>query len=264
VEIAQHEFVGVKKSRALAVGEVIEPWLLVLHYTANQSAAGTVSWFQSPQSKVSAHLVVDFSGGLTQMVPFNRRANHAGKSRWRDKEGCNAFSIGIEIVNPGPLRRRTDGSFVDFNGKGWEGKVVEARHKNGNADFRFWAEYTEEQVGTVRAACQALAREYGIREIVGHDDIAPTRKLDPGPAFPLQLLSSIASPRDEDGGDVYAATTVLNVRSGAGEEFAKVEGSPLQPNQRVQVIEVNGTWWHVRTPNAELEGWVASHFLRSV
>jgi len=264
VEIAEHELVGVKKSRALAVGEVIEPWLLVIHYTANQSATETVSWFQSPQSHVSAHLVVDFAGAITQMVPFNRRANHAGKSRWRDKEGCNAFSIGIEIVNPGPLRRRADGSFVDFNGKSWDGKVVEARHKNGNADFRFWAEYTAEQVATVREACLAIVKAYGVREIVGHEDIAPTRKFDPGPAFPLQLLSSITSPRSEDGADAYEATSVLNVRSGAGVEFAKVEGSPLQPGQRVQVIEVDGSWWHVRTSDAELEGWVASHFLRSV
>jgi len=264
VEIVEHELLGVRKLPALAIGGPIEPWLLILHYTANQSAAGTVSWFQSPLSKVSAHLVVDLDGAVTQMVPFNRRAAHAGASRWRGKDGCNAFSIGIEMVNPGPLRRRSEGTFVDSNGKSWDGKVVEAQHKNGNADLRFWAEYSEPQISSVREACLAITKAYSIREIVGHEDVAPTRKFDPGPAFPLHMFRSIPAPRDHDGADVYVATAVLNVRSGPGLEHPKVEGSPLAQGQRVQVVEVSGPWWHVRTPDAAVEGWAASHFLQSV
>ena len=264
MEIVNHELSGVTQLRALEVGGSIEPWLLILHYTADQSAAGTINWFQSPQSKVSAHLVVDQEGAITQMVPFNRRAAHAGASRWRGKEGCNAFSIGIEMVNPGPLRRRSDGTFVDFNGKTWDGKVVEAQHKNGNPDLRFWAEYAEQQINSVREACLAITKAYSIREIVGHEDVAPTRKFDPGPAFPLQMFRSIPAPRDQDGADVYAATAVLNVRSGPGVEHPKVEGGPLGQGQRVQVVEVSGQWWHIRTPDAAVEGWVASHFLQSV
>jgi N-acetylmuramoyl-L-alanine amidase len=264
VDVIENELVGVKKARALEIGEPLEPSLLIMHYTANQSAAGTVSWFQSPVSKVSAHLVVDFDGTITQMVPFNRRAAHAGASRWRGREGCNAFSIGVEVVNPGPLRRRSDGTFVDSNGKTWEGKVVEGQHKNGNSDFRFWAEYAENQLASVREACVAIARAYPIREIVGHDDVAPTRKFDPGPAFPLQMLRSVLAPRDQDGADVYAATAVLNVRSGPGVGHAPVDGSPLAKGQRIQVLEVNGSWWHVRTLDAAVEGWAASHFLQNV
>lgn len=264
MEIVEHELSGARKQRALAIGGPIEPWLLILHYTANQSAAGTVSWFQSPESKVSAHLVVDLDGTITQMVPFNRRAAHAGVSRWRGKEGCNGFSIGIEMVNPGPLRRRSDGTFVDFNGKTWEGRVIEAQHKSGNHDLRFWAEYTEAQISSVREACLAITKAYSIREIVGHEDVAPTRKMDPGPAFPLQMFRGIPAPRDQDGADVYAATTLLNVRSGPGVEFQKVEGSPLGQGQRVEVVDVRSQWWHIRTPDAAVEGWVASHFLQSI
>jgi len=63
-------------------GATIAPRFLVIHYTGGSSAAGTISWFQSPQSKVSAHLVIARDGKVTQMVPFNREAWHAGQSRW--------------------------------------------------------------------------------------------------------------------------------------------------------------------------------------
>ncbi|HTV24070.1 MAG TPA: N-acetylmuramoyl-L-alanine amidase [Polyangiaceae bacterium] len=264
MEVVNHEVSGARQVPALSIGDPIEPWLIVIHYTANQSAAETVSWFQSPQSKVSAHLVVDLDGSITQMVPFNRRAAHAGTSRWRGKEGCNRFSIGIEIVNPGPLRRLSDGTFADLRGKRWEGKVVHAHHDNGNPEYELWAAYPEAQLSAVTEACRALVQAYPISEIVGHYDVAPTRKLDPGPAFPFQPVRALLAPRDDDGADVYAATTTLNVRSGPGVSHAPVAGSPLQPGQRVEVVAVNGSWWHVRTLDERVEGWAASHFLHCV
>jgi N-acetylmuramoyl-L-alanine amidase len=264
MDVVNHELSGVKKAAAREIGGAIEPWLIIIHYTANQSAAGTVSWFQSEVSRVSAHLVIDLDGAITQMVPFNRRAAHAGKSRWRGKEGCNGFSIGIELVNPGPLRRLSDGTFVDLSSKKWDGKVVEAQHKNGNQEIKLWAAYPEEQLAAVKDACRAIVAAYPITEIVGHDDVAPTRKLDPGPAFPFQPVRVLLAPRGEDGADVYASTTSLNVRSGPGVSHPTVQGSPLQPGQRVQVIEVHGNWWHITTLDDKLEGWAASHFLQSV
>jgi N-acetylmuramoyl-L-alanine amidase len=264
VQIVEHALSGARQVPALQVGEIIQPWLLIIHYTANQSAAGVVSWFQSPASKVSAHLVVDLDGGITQMVPFNRRASHAGVSRWGGQEGCNRFSIGIELVNPGPLRRRSDGTFVDQSGKKWERGVVEARHKHGTVDSAHWAEFPEAQLGAAREACEAIVKMYGIREIVGHDDVAPTRKVDPGPAFPMHAFQNICAPRADDGADVYAAITDLNVRSGPGVEHPKVDGGPLALGQRVYVVDVKGNWWHVHAQGSLLEGWVSSRFLRNV
>lgn len=263
MQILEHRLSEASQVPALQIGGTIQPWLLVIHYTANQSAAGTISWFQSPVSKVSAHLVVDLDGRITQMVPFNRRAAHAGVSRWRGQEGCNGFSIGIELVNPGPLRRRSDGSFVDQGGRKWEHGVVEARHEHGNIAADHWAEFPEAQLGAAREACEAIVTMYGIREIVGHDDIAPTRKVDPGPAFPKHAFQNICAPRDRDGADVYEAITELNVRSGAGVEHATVDGSPLAAGQRVVVIDVKGNWWHVQALGSSLEGWVSSRFLRN-
>lgn len=264
MQIVEHALSGARQVPALQVGEIIQPWLLIIHYTANQSAAGVVSWFQSPASKVSAHLVVDLDAGITQMVPFNRRASHAGVSRWGGREGCNGFSIGIELVNPGPLRRRSDGTFVDQSGKKWERGVVEARHKHGTVDSAHWAEFSEAQLGAAREACEAIVKAYGIREIVGHDDVAPTRKVDPGPAFPMHTFQNICAPRDDDGADVYAAITDLNVRSGPGVEHPKVDGGPLVAGQHVYVVDVKGNWWHVHAQGSLLEGWVSSRFLRNI
>jgi N-acetylmuramoyl-L-alanine amidase len=68
-------------------GPVIKPRWLVMHYTASANASGAISWFEDPQSKVSAHIVIAKDGTITQCVPFNRRANHAGKSSWKGVDG---------------------------------------------------------------------------------------------------------------------------------------------------------------------------------
>lgn len=166
-------------------GGALKPSLLVMHYTAGQSAAGAISWLCSPDAKASAHLVIDQAGVITQLVPFNVVAWHAGQSAWKAKKFCNAFSIGIEMVNPGPLTKTADGSFKD-----WTGKVVKAdqvmmsRHKNGGPVLP-WMLYPEAQLRAAAGAAQAICDAYAIKEIVGHEDIAPGRKQDPGPAFPM-------------------------------------------------------------------------------
>lgn len=102
------------------------------------------------QLKVSAHLLIRRDGSLTQYVAFDRRAWHAGLSRFRQRERCNDFSIGIEL----------------------EGSVNQA--------------YTEHQYRQLAAVTQALLAAYpklGRDRIAGHSDIAPERKTDPGPWF---------------------------------------------------------------------------------
>ena len=85
-------------------GGRLEPTLIVLHDTAGRLAKGSsVAWLCNPKAKASAHLVVERDGSVTQLVEFDRVAWHAGQSSWRGRSGCNAFAIGIEIVNPGKL-----------------------------------------------------------------------------------------------------------------------------------------------------------------
>ena len=168
-------------------GRITEHRLLVEHYTSG-SAAGAVDWLCNPDAKASAHVVVDEDGSAVQIVPFDRVAWHAGRSSWRDVSGSvNAISIGIEIANYGDLvgspgRWRTEG------GKAIpEDRVLVARHKDGSA-ARPWHTYTPAQIAAVIGISRALHAAYRFEDVVGHEDVAPGRKTDPGPAFPMAMV----------------------------------------------------------------------------
>jgi N-acetylmuramoyl-L-alanine amidase len=135
--------------------------MLVLHYTGMQSGAAAIDWLANPASKVSAHYVVDEDGQLVHMVREEQRAQHAGLSYWRGVTDCNSASIGIEIVNPG--------------------------HEFGYRPF------PEAQMDTVTRLVAELVRTYGIdqRNVVGHSDVAPTRKEDPGELFDWERLAKL-------------------------------------------------------------------------
>ena len=156
---------------------------LVIHYTAGATALSSIAWWRKPAAKgASAHIVIDRDGTVYQCRPFNRAAGHAGASQWIDpKTGVryrmlNQCSIGIELANAGDsdaLRER----FSKL-------PPVVARHKNGG-QIKSWERYPEEQLAACRAVSAALVKRYNLDDVVGHEDIAPGRKVDPGPAFPM-------------------------------------------------------------------------------
>lgn len=168
----------------------LSPLYLVMHYTAGPTLAGAVSWFQKPEAKASAHLVIDRDGTIVQMVPFNRRAWHAGKSKWGHLDGMNAHSIGIELVNAGKLRKNAGGQWVN-----WANRVIPAedvsiaKHKDEDAEAG-WHEYTEAQLDAATAVGAILHARYAFEDVLGHDDISPGRKVDPGPLFPMNSFRS--------------------------------------------------------------------------
>jgi len=165
-------------------GALIKPTLLVMHYTASQNAKGAISWLCNKNAKASAHLVIDENGVVTQLAPFNRVAWHAGVSKWKSKSNCNGFSIGIELSNPGPLVKLGNGKFADAYGGGFPAdRVAMLAHKFDKGVVKPWAIYPQPQIEAAVDVAQAICAAYGIKEIAGHDDIAPTRKRDPGPAF---------------------------------------------------------------------------------
>lgn len=147
---------------------------------------------------VSAHLSITVRGSerrLTQHVPFNIQAGHAGKEAvWRGKWSVNSFSIGIEINNPGPLFESKDG-WVDIRGKRWNGEVLVALHNSGRFKaWTAWAKYTIDEISAFSAICLALKEKYPtIEDIVGHDEIR-TDKADPGPAFPMREVRRLVLP----------------------------------------------------------------------
>ncbi|MBX9991309.1 N-acetylmuramoyl-L-alanine amidase [Phreatobacter oligotrophus] len=171
-------------------GSPIRPAYLVLHYTAGLTAASAIGWFLDPKAKASAHLVIGRDGAVTQMMAFDRSAWHAGVSAWAGLSGLNSHSIGIEMVNAGKLVRGPAGGWRTWTGEPVpEADVLIARHRNEPAEAA-WHRYSEAQVATVTAIGAALHAAYRFKGVVGHEDIAPRRKVDPGPAFPLKEVAA--------------------------------------------------------------------------
>lgn len=137
----------------------VKPSLLVLHYTGMASAAKAIDWLSRPESGVSCHYVVDEHGVVTQLVPEEFRAWHAGVSNWRGEKDINSHSIGIEIHNPG--------------------------HQNGYPDF------PAAQMRSVIALSKDIVCRNHIRpeNILAHSDVAPGRKIDPGEKFNWLLMA---------------------------------------------------------------------------
>ncbi len=132
--------------------------MLVLHYTGMESASAAIDWLTRTESRVSCHYVVDEEGKIYQLVAEAKRAWHAGVSSWNMEADINSRSIGIEIVNPG--------------------------HLHGYPDF------PDVQIEAVIALSKDIVARHNIepRNVVGHSDIAPGRKIDPGEKFPWRKL----------------------------------------------------------------------------
>ena len=134
--------------------------MVVLHYTGMRSGELAESWLCDPASEVSSHYLVHEDGRIVQMVREADRAWHAGKSSWHGQTDINSRSIGIEIVNPGNL--------VDH------------------------PPFFDAQIEAVIRLCRDICARQGIRpdHVLAHSDVAPGRKIDPGPAFPWEVLAA--------------------------------------------------------------------------
>jgi N-acetylmuramoyl-L-alanine amidase len=135
-----------------------KPDMIVLHYTGMPDADAALAKLCSAASEVSTHYLVMNDGHIVQCVPEARRAWHAGAASWDADTDINSCSIGIEIANPG--------------------------HDHGYPDF------PKRQTAAVTALCRSILTRYRIppQRVLGHSDVAPTRKKDPGEKFPWRLL----------------------------------------------------------------------------
>jgi N-acetylmuramoyl-L-alanine amidase len=245
------------------------PKILVMHFTYGATARSSAEWFRDPANPgSSAHIVVDRDGKILQCVDFKTVAWHAGKSRLGDLVGLNKFSFGIEMANWGYLRRSGD-KWVSYAGTKVADPVL-AVHKNGNPDGSRsaigWEPYSEEQFLSAVDVARALVKTYGIKQIVGHEDIAPGRKWDPGPAFDMvRFKGRVFGDRENDGDGLWlvAVQSGLNLRSGPGTEFASLENLPK--GTKVDMIEKNGHWASVsvmdKNGDPRATGWVHSRYL---
>jgi N-acetylmuramoyl-L-alanine amidase len=137
----------------------LRPDMIVLHYTGMETGAAAEARLCDPASEVSSHYLVHEDGRIVQMVRESDRAWHAGKSSWRGVTDINSRSVGIEIVNPG--------------------------HAFG------YAEFPKVQMLAVIELCNGICGRHDVRPemILGHSDVAPGRKVDPGEKFPWRLLA---------------------------------------------------------------------------
>lgn len=252
-------------------GGALVPEYLVMHYTAGSSADSAIAWLCDTRAKASAHLVIARDGAITQLAPFNRVTWHAGVSQWAGRSGLNGCSIGIELDNAGQLEQ-VGGRWISGVSKRHypDEEVLIARHRQqpASAPPSGWHEYTEAQIEAALAAGLAIVAHYGLRDVLGHEDIAPGRKTDPGPAFPLTSFRARLLGRADDQPARYAAATSLNVRTGPGTEFPTLPNSPLAAGTALEVVEHQGVWWRVSIPDAsddrDGEGWVHSRYLQSL
>jgi len=160
---------------------------IIVHFTEGQTAEAAVRVLTKKKGDRSAHLVIGRDGSITQLVPFDVVAWHTGPSSWKDRKGLAPYSIGIELDNAGPMVAKGGRWLASFGRAYPPDQVVQAPHKHGGR-YKAWHRYPHVQVAATIEAISALILEYGPMEILGHDDISPKRKWDPGPAFPMNLV----------------------------------------------------------------------------
>lgn len=135
------------------------PDMIVLHYTGMRTGEEALARLRDPEAKVSSHYMVEEDGRVFRLVPEERRAWHAGRSFWKGQTDINGVSVGVEIVNPG--------------------------HEFGYRPF------PDAQVAAVIALVADIRTRWNVDDsrIVGHADVAPDRKEDPGELFPWKRLA---------------------------------------------------------------------------
>ena len=133
--------------------------MVVLHYTGMQTGEEALARLTDPAAEVSAHYMIEEDGTVIRLVSEDKRAWHAGRGYWRGITDVNSASVGIELVNPG--------------------------HEWGYRPF------TEEQIEALIPLLAGIISRHGIHpaNVVGHSDIAPARKEDPGELFPWEILA---------------------------------------------------------------------------
>lgn len=135
--------------------------MVVLHYTEMEGADVAIDRLTDPEAKVSAHYIISEAGEVTRLVPEEKRAWHAGVSYWRGETDVNAVSVGIELDHPG--------------------------HAYG------YREFADAQIAALAPLLAAIVERHDVprANVVGHSDVAPQRKTDPGELFPWARIAQL-------------------------------------------------------------------------
>ncbi len=132
---------------------------IILHYTGMKKESDAIKRLCDPKSKVSSHYYIKENGNILNLVPDLYEAWHAGKSQWKTYRSLNRYSIGVELTNPG--------------------------HQHG------YKKFSNKQIMSLKKLLKYLMQKYtlGGKSVLGHSDISPNRKKDPGEKFPWHILA---------------------------------------------------------------------------
>ncbi|MFK7843503.1 MAG: N-acetylmuramoyl-L-alanine amidase [Sphingorhabdus sp.] len=188
--------------------------ILVMHYTGMKDAASAINWLANPEAKVSAHYVVTEDGQIVQMVDEEKRAWHAGRGSWRGITDVNSASVGIEIVNPG--------------------------HEWGYVPF------PEEQMVSVVQLAQEIVQRHNIlpANVIGHSDLAPARKQDPGELFDWDRLAdhgiALKKPTEKQGDPPWSDLGFMRALERYGYDIANQKAAVVAFQRRFRQKTVDG------------------------
>lgn len=196
--------------------------MLILHYTDMESGAAAIARLRDPVARVSSHYVVEEDGSIFRLVPEHRRAFHAGISHWRGHDTLNGRSIGVEVVNPG--------------------------HSCGYRPFPAL------QMAALCDLCLDILARWPIpaRNVVGHSDVAPDRKIDPGELFDWQGLAA-------NGVGLWPAGVSGHSTRPAGDGIARALpllqaiGYPVDPGRPEIVLSAFQRHWRQETVSGEAD-----------
>ena len=184
----------------------VPPDIIVLHYTGMKTGEEALAWLCNEESKVSSHYLVEEDGRVFRLVPEERRAWHAGVSSWKGETDINACSIGVEIVNPG--------------------------HEFGYRAF------PDAQIETVIRLLDDIRGRWSIENarILGHSDVAPARKEDPGELFPWRRLAE----HGHEGLAQHDFAELVQRRSNGRGALGGAHGVELVPERRQRDVVPDG------------------------
>lgn len=214
-----------KKTKLLNYGDRpqgIEPSIILLHYTGMESMQAAKDRLTDPKIEVSAHYLIDEDGSIDNLVPEDKRAWHAGIAYWDHETDINSHSIGIEIVNRG--------------------------HEFGYHPFPV------EQMQAVAKLCREIMARHDIVHVLGHSDVAPERKQDPGELFDWEWLSvqGVGLWPDPTVDELEQAKKIARNDYEAGKLFIALGYNPMAAY--VDIVTAFHRHYHPKTFLAEVEG----------
>lgn len=244
------------------------PKYLVMHYTTGTQLQSTINTFRNSGNGVSTHLVIGRDGRVIQMVPFNQAAYHCGFGSWEGDRNLNNLTIGIELDNAGRLTN-IDGKWTKRGHIVPDNRVEEALHWK-DRNVRTYERFTDVQLEVALRVARALVNHYGLKDIIGHDEISLETRYDPGPLFPLAKWREILIGQKDPKVKKYITKTETEI-------FKDYEGipprlnHPLVPNIKLknqqtikQIIRVENPFTLIKVSKGSTPfiGWVESDAIK--